>query len=232
MLDYQKNNMKKILLSLGAVALLTVGTQAQVGYGIKAGVNLPKMTMKETISGLGTGLTTKAATNFYVSGYANIFAAPNFAIQPGLSLQGKGGKLESSDTESSFSYDVTQTTNIMSIDIPVNAVYYIPAGAGSVFVSAGPYAGFNISGKAKSKYTATYEGETETETEEEDIEFGSGDEADMKRVDFGVNFQAGYKLSNGFLINAGYGLGLANLSPISDIKANNRILSFGIGFEF
>ncbi|HMR18043.1 MAG TPA: PorT family protein, partial [Sphingobacterium sp.] len=64
--------MKKILLSLGAAVLLAVGANAQTGYGLKAGVNLPKM----TFSGNNVSVESDMSTNFYVTGYANIFAAP------------------------------------------------------------------------------------------------------------------------------------------------------------
>lgn len=203
--------MKRILLSLGAILLLAVGADAQVSYGIKAGVNLPKL--KATADAANVSYTTKASTNFYVSGYANIFVAPNFAVQPGLSLQGKGGKDKIEGL-------ISGSTNIMALDIPVNAIYYIPTGnTGSVFVAAGPYLGFNLFGKDKAN------------GESEDISFGSKED-EVKRIDYGLNFQAGYKFSNGFLINGGYGLGLANLGNVSGAKIHNKILSFGVGFEF
>lgn len=200
--------MKKVLLTLGAAFLLAAGAQAQTGYGLKAGVNLPKIKVENG----DDSYTTDASTNFYVSGYANFFVGQSFAIQPGISLQGKGGKDEI--------LGVKSTTNLMSVEIPVNAVYYIPTGgAGSVFLGAGPYVGFNVAGQNKV-------GDTKT-----DIDFGS-DADQTKVVDFGANFQAGYKLTNGFLINAGYGLGLGNLSNVDNFKSNNRVLSFGVGFEF
>ncbi|MBL1409892.1 outer membrane beta-barrel protein [Sphingobacterium faecale] len=199
--------MKKVLLSLGVALLTAVGAQAQVGYGVKAGLNFPKL----NYSGGNVSYTTSAATNFYLSGYASIPAATNFAIQPGVSLQGKGGKVEVGS--------LTTTRNLMSIEIPVNAVYYIPTGAtGSVFVAAGPYVGFNVSGKDKA-------GDVKT-----DIKFGSKDDQ-LKVVDYGVNFQLGYKLSNGLLINGGYGLGLGNMSNVDALKIKNNVFSVGIGFE-
>lgn len=209
--------MKKNLLLLGAAFLLAVGANAQVSYGVKAGVNLPKL--KFTGDGTGTSYTTNAATNFHVTGYASLFAAPNFAIQPGLSLQGKGGKFKE-DGMVEIDGEDSATLNFMSLEIPVNAVYYIPTGeAGSVFLGAGPYVGFNISGKGKSGGVS------------EDVDFGSGQE-EFKRLDYGANFTAGYKLSNGFLVNAAYGLGLGNLTNIDGAKMRNQVLSFGVGFEF
>ena len=59
--------MKKILLSLGAAFLLAAGANAQVSYGIKAGVNLPKQVMKISAEGLNMSVTTSSTTSFYVS---------------------------------------------------------------------------------------------------------------------------------------------------------------------
>lgn len=213
--------MKKILLSLGAAVLFIAGAQAQTGYGLKAGVNLGKF------SNVADDFKDYQKNNvsFYVTGFADLPVAPQFSIQPGISLQGKGNKYEG--TEGDLSGSVT--TNLMSVEIPVNAVYYIPAGTGNVFLGAGPYVGFNVSGQ--NKVDGTW-GDV-SGTGETDIEFGSGD-GEMKRVEAGANFMAGYKMSNGFLINAGYGLGLTSLNNASDSdnKFSNRVLSFGIGFQF
>lgn len=201
--------MKKILLAFGAAFLLAAGAQAQTSWGVKAGLNFPKM----SLSGGGESADSKASTNFYVSGYASIPTASNFAIQPGVSLQGKGGKAD-------LGRDGDFKTDLMYLEIPVNAVYYIPTGyTGSVFIGAGPYAGLGLSGKNK------FDGESV------DVDFGSNDD-EMKRFDWGFNFQLGYKLNNGFLINGAYGLGLGNLYNGDGLKAHNRVFSVGVGFEF
>lgn len=207
--------MKKLLLSFGAVVLLAAGAQAQTSYGLKAGVNLGKY------SNLGDDQSNNVS--FHVTGFADIPVAPQFSIQPGVSLQGKGTKFDGSLDNASAEY----TRNVMSIEVPVNAVYYIPAGTGNVFLGAGPYAGFNISGKDKLKGDLDgYSGDTEW-----DLEF-SGDNKDMNLIDAGINFLGGYKFNNGLLINAGYGLGLTNLNPGNGDKINSRTLSFGLGFQF
>jgi len=212
-------NMKKLLLSFGAVVLLAAGAQAQTSYGLKAGVNLGKYS---NVSDLEKDYQ-KNNVSFYVTGYADLPVAPQFSIQPGVSLQGKGAKYEASGDNASGSL----SRNVMSIEVPVNAVYYIPAGAGNVFLGAGPYVGFNISGKDKWDGSL---GEGGTSGDRK-LEF-SGDNKDMNLIDAGVNFLAGYKLNNGFLINAGYGLGLSNLNPGDGEKTSNRVLSFGVGFQF
>ncbi|MDR2284677.1 MAG: hypothetical protein LBE37_15790, partial [Sphingobacterium sp.] len=64
--------MKKVLLSLGAALLMVAGAQAQVGYGIKAGVNLAKYSNTDN---------AKNNTSFYVGGFADLPVAPQFSIQ-------------------------------------------------------------------------------------------------------------------------------------------------------
>ena len=214
--------MKKLLLSFGAVVLLAAGAQAQVSYGLKAGVNLGKFSNQ---SDMAKDYQTNNVS-FFVTGFADLPVATNFSVQPGVSLQGKGNKFKYDGD----GLDGKSTTNVMSIEIPVNAVYWIPTGAsGSVFLGAGPYVGFNVSGKQKFEGNL---GELGGEGES-DINFGGGDD-EMKVVDAGANFLAGYKFGNGLLINAGYGLGLSNLSNSSDSddKFSNRVLSFGVGFQF
>ncbi len=198
--------------------LLAGAAQAQVSYGLRAGVNLGK------ISNLGDNQSNN--TSFNVTGYADLPVAPNFSIQPGLSLQGKGTKF---DTNVGGNNSVSFTRNTMSLEIPVNAVYYIPTGyTGSVFVGAGPYAGLNLSGKDKVRGNAGDLGGLA----DRDLNF-SGDNQDMKRFDAGVNFLAGYRFNSGLLLNAGYGLGLTNLDPgNTDRTYSNRVWSFGLGFQF
>ncbi len=212
--------MKKLLLSFGAVVLLAAGAQAQTSYGLKAGVNLGKY------SSVPSAFEDMQKNNlsFYVTGYADIPVASQFSIQPGVSLQGKGAKYEGESANANGKL----TQNVMSIEVPVNAVYYIPAGAGNVFLGAGPYVGFNISGKLKASGDW---GEIFDGSAERDLSF-SGDDKDMNLIDAGVNFLGGYKFNNGFLINAGYGLGLSNLNPNDGDKLSNRVLSFGVGFQF
>ncbi|WP_164112954.1 MULTISPECIES: porin family protein [Sphingobacterium] len=205
--------MKKVLLTLGVALLTAVGAQAQIGYGVKAGVNLGKYS--------NWADQQKNNTSFYVTGFADLPVASQFSIQPGVSLQGKGAKVEVGNS------DNTLTRNVMSIEVPVNAVYYIPTGAsGSVFLGAGPYVGFNVSGKDKIKGNV---GNLVSYTGDTDLKIGS--DKDIKLFDAGANFMLGYKMNNGFLINAGYNLGMTDINPKVSDTQSNRVWSFGIGFQ-
>lgn len=215
--------MKKVLLSLGAALLMAAGAQAQTGYGLKAGVTLPSYSY-----GTSDNLSdTKSATNFYITGYLNANVSPNFAIQPGISLQGKGATLVDYKFAGT-TYEVNQNT--MWIEVPVNFVGKLPVGAAELQLGAGPYVGFGVSGKNKFDRISG-DGDFASTTLNE---FKFGKDETLKGVDFGANITAGVKLPGGFLINANYGLGLTNIAgdkfPSNDVK--NRVLSFGVGFEF
>ena len=205
--------MKKLILS-AAILFGSLGAFAQsgLGYGLRAGVNIPKYSINNG--------STKSNTGFFVTGYLDAPVSPNFSIQPGLSLQSKGAKWNETSNSS-------LKESVMSLDIPVNAVVKFPTGgASNFFVGAGPYVGFNLSGKLKGEGIV---GGDAIASVDRDLKFGSGSDKDLKSTDFGVNFLAGYQLGSGFQINAGYGLGLTNLAPNGgDIK--NRIWSVGIGF--
>lgn len=208
--------MKKFLLSLmiAGAGLAVKAQESGVKFGVKAGVTFPTM----SISGDSEGIA-KSTTGFYVGGTADFGLGGMFSLQPGLTLSNKGFKF--SEEGGSL------TTNLMYIEIPVNALVNFPVGDGKVFVGAGPYYGMAISGKHKLK--GTDEGTSVSVST--DVEFG--DDGTFKRGDFGVNFLAGYQLGNGFNIHAGYGLGLSNVARNSgDETAKNRVLSVGLGFSF
>ncbi|NGF54945.1 PorT family protein [Parapusillimonas sp. SGNA-6] len=215
--------MKKIVLTLGAAFLLVAGAQAQTGFGLKAGVNFPSYSY-----GSSDELSdTKSTVGFHVTGYLDAPIAPGLYLQPGVSLQGKGAKF----AEVKFggtTYDVSQNT--MWLEVPVNFVGKFPVGLGNVFIGAGPYVGFGLSGKNKvNSRDGSGDGSSNTLNE-----FSFGKDEELKGTDFGVNFLAGFKLGNGLLLNANYGLGLTNIAGAKsfsdDIK--NRGFSVGLGFEF
>ncbi|MDH5825666.1 porin family protein [Sphingobacterium faecium] len=214
--------MKKLLLTLGAAFLLAAGAQAQsgLGYGIKAGVNMPSYSYG------GSDLSdSKSTVNFHVTGYLDAPLTNNFYIQPGVSLQGKGAKFADYKIGES-TYEVKQNT--MWLEVPVNFVLKFPtAGEGKFFVGAGPYVSFGLSGKNK------YEVKSGSGTSSTSDDFKFGKDETLKGTDFGVNFLAGYQLGSGLSINAGYGLGLTNIAGskflgTGDVK--NRVWSIGLGF--
>lgn len=238
---FNKNHMKKLLLS-GAAILLATGAFAQTTMtgsdariGIKAGVNLARIHYSgDDVSSLNDFTKNNLGYNFTVFGDFGV--GNNFFIQPGISLQNKGTKLEGTIPVGSNNVTGTSTVNVMAIEVPINAVFRIPTGdAGALHVSAGPYVGFNIAGKSKVKVNQG--AGSELGSQENDLEFGSKTDDDLSSTDFGANFGLAYRLNSGISVGANYGLGLSNLIPKdnrgnNDNKATNRVLGFTVGYSF
>jgi hypothetical protein len=242
--------MKKLLMGATAL-LLTTGAFAQTTmsgndarFGLKAGVNLSRF----HLSGNNAfNDNVKDNVGFNVTGYGDFGVGNNFFIQPGISLQNKGAKFESVNTGTVGNTTTTVTsankTNLMTIEVPVNAVFRIPTGdAGAIQISAGPYVGFNISGKNKTELTTTTVNNTTNATTttngsaEDDLKFGSSSDKNYSSTEFGANFGLAYRLNSGFTVGANYGLGLTNLTPkdnrVNDDKLTNRVLGFSVGYSF
>lgn len=210
--------MKKLgLLFSGVLFSFGVFAQSQeMGFGIKAGVNLPNY--RYTNSSGSNAWDSDATTNFHVTAYLDAPISNYFAVQPGLSLQGKGAKLMESDFG-----NTTVTQNTMWLEIPVNFTAKIPTGdVGSFIIGAGPYVGIGLTGK--NKYASDL-GEAERE-------FDFGADGSLKRTDFGANILAGYQMNQGISVTANYGLGLTDISPNwTSNKIFNRVWAISLGFR-
>lgn len=114
---------------------------------------------------------------------------------------------------------------------------------GGFQVFAGPYIGVGLGGKYKGESTISINGEVVEElsgSDEENIKFvgkgSNGNEAELRRIDWGFNAGVGYK-AGPFQAQLGYGLGLGNLIPKydnddSDDKLHNRGVHFSVAYFF
>ena len=245
--------MKKLLLS-ASVILLATGAFAQstmsgsdARFGIKAGVNLARFHASDFDGSSAFNDNVKDNVGFNVTAFADFGVGNNFFIQPGVSLQNKGAKFESTDALTVGNTTTTivssNKTSLMTIEVPVNAVFRIPTGdAGAVQISAGPYIGFNVSGKNKLESTTTVRNNTtntssvSNASSEDDLSFGTATDKNYSGTEFGANFGLAYRTNSGFLVGANYGLGLSNLVPkdsrSGDGKLTNRVLGFTVGYSF
>lgn len=209
--------MKKLLI-LAVATIFSGAAMAQQKMGLKVGVNMPKYSFgAPNANNSSTGKTT----NFHVTGYLDAPISTNFSIQPGISLQGKGGKYVDNTN-----YEVEQNT--MWIEVPVNLLIKAPVGAGNnLFFGGGPYGALAIAGQNKTVINNT--------TSKTDMKFGNKSGDNLKGTDLGLNLLAGFQLNSGLNLGAGYGLGLTDLRPNGSGgqgKQTNRVLSFSAGFSF
>jgi len=200
----------KNLLKLAIAALLIFSfttTQAQVKFGPKAGLNLSAMTLKMS----GVGLDPKALMGFHAGVIAEISLTDLLKVQPGFLYSTKGAK-----------YEVTQFDMKMSpgfIEIPINMIYNVDLNGTMLGLFAGRYLGYGVGGTA------------ESQGESASIRFGTGDDYDMKPLDFGINLGAGLNVAD-FIISAQYQLGMLNLAPVDDYDAEMKIRGFSISLAY
>ncbi|HEX6849438.1 MAG TPA: porin family protein [Chitinophagaceae bacterium] len=206
--------MKKLLLFVTATMTLHVALLAQnTRFGFTAGTSIANYKYEYA----GIKISGDAKVGISAGILVDIPVGGQFSIQPALNFLQKGSTYEDLGEKA--------ITNVNCLEIPVNILYNASSGSGSFFVGAGPSFAFNMSGKEKY--------DDGTGEIEEDLSFGSDqDNDDMKSLDAGANFLAGYRLANGLFFSAGYNVGLSNLSlfPDDDESIKSNYFSFKIGF--
>lgn len=219
--------MKKQVLVLLAL-FGTLSTYAQVSFGVKAGFN------SASISG-GEGAKRLAA--WHAGGIADISLAENFSLQPQLLVSVKGAKTEGYEMPSPvpgvdpISVPGTKIS-LTYLEVPVNFLYKHEAGAGSIFVGAGPYVGFGLTGKVKADVDGAEDVDIKFDGKKaEDLEGETEEAVHLKRLDAGANFLAGYELKNGLLFSVNYSLGLTKISPDGG-DGKNGYFGISVGYLF
>lgn len=201
---------------------------AQVNFGVKAGLNLANLTVKDNDNTYSDDFKSKLG--FQVGPVVEFGFNDMISLETGLLLSTKGHKIEDSGSNFGIDWESKQSLNIMYLNIPINARAGFDVGGMRIYGAVGPYIGVGLSGKAKGEYTV----DGETETDDESIEFGSDEEeSDLKRLDYGLSVGAG-AVFGAFEVGLNYDLGLANLSPYTDngAKINVKVFSLTAAFKF
>jgi hypothetical protein len=131
--------MKEKILAAAIFVSISTGAWAQSAFGIRGGLNLAtEFSRQDNRSG-----TTKIAPSFHFTGYYDAPVSQSFSIQPGLSLQGKGGR-----------YDLNResfTDKLLYIEVPVNFLGRIEAGNGDMLFGGGPYFAYGVRARVSSQ---------------------------------------------------------------------------------
>jgi hypothetical protein len=241
--------MKKVFL-IAAIAALSTGVKAQINFGAQVGANMANVKSEYTSGSVTTQEDTKSKVGFLVGVVAEIPLGTSLSFRPELNFIQKGAKIDATQTENSGGATITSVstgkTTLNFIELPLNIVYGIPAGAGRLFFGAGPSVGFGISGKYDGTTTSTltapgFPTQTQTTNDKGDVKFDGKKDADvaaddvnmhLKSLDFGANVLAGYKMSNGMYINVGYTMGFSNLDPNANSSLKTKGLTLKIGYMF
>jgi hypothetical protein len=229
--------MKKLLLS-AALLVAAFGANAQVSFGGHVGANFASGKTTDNSSTPSTSLTLKTKVGLTIGAVAEIEFGGGLSFRPELNFIQKGGKFSESQTSGPITYASTGSTSLSYLQLAPNFVYNFEAGSGKVFVGAGPDIAFGMGGKDKSTtvITSTIAGfPGSTTSGDSKVKFdGKKDATDndthLKALDFGINVLAGYKLSNGAFISAGYTIGLSNISPYDKTTYKNSGFNIKLGY--
>lgn len=208
-------NLSKVLFFF-LLVFISAQTYAQK-FGIQGGINLTTLVDKDDDFDYADEMEYENKLGFNGGVTLELGLGDLIAVELGALIDSKGTQISEGDNYLRF--------NLLYADVPVLVKVGPSFGPVKVFGAAGPYVGFGLSGKVVLKY--------EGEKESEDIEWGSGDEADIKRMDFGAKFGIGAEVT-GFTFGAYYSLGLANVAPDTEngYKMQHRAISISVGYKF
>ena len=205
-------NFGKIFFFLVAVACSnSLFSQA---FGVRAGLNLANMTFDSDSEG-SDDFDTDMLIGLNLGVSASFEISSGLMFETGLGLSQKGFKI------SEGGYTGTYRVNYLDIPLTIKKSF----AGDKIFVQAGPYLGFAISGKSKSKFDG--------ETTDEPIDLGSDEDDTQKRLDFGLTFGAGAMVTEKIQVGLSYGLGLANVSPYTEngYKETNQVIGITVGYS-
>jgi hypothetical protein len=226
--------MKKVFV-LTVFAVIIIAAEAQVGFGVQAGINAASFNDKFTSGNTTTTNKYKSKVGFTVGAFADISISDALVFRPGLNFIQKGGKF--TETRTFFgvttNYEYTRTGNYL--ELPLNVVYKIAAGGGKVFIGAGPSIGYGLSGKDKAKVingNTTQEQSTSIKFDGKDNNTATDNKSHLKALDLGANFMAGYQLGNNIFAKLSYTIGLSNINPDDNSSTKNKGFGFTVGYIF
>ena len=218
--------MKTRIFSLLMTLLLTGSiTMAQstgkMSVGLLGGVNFQNLNGKNAS---GDKLTNDMILGYHAGLNIQIPIAPQFYFQPGLMFSTKGAK----NTYTILGTDITRTTKLSYIELPLNLVYKGALGNGFVMLGFGPYVGYAIGGKVLTEGGSltndkkiVFQGTVENDDE-------SG--ATYKALDMGGNIFAGFEMSNGLFLQFDTQLGMIKINPENKGNTNDKTSVKNTGF--
>ena len=193
--------MKKIFLSVVVLAMTVVAANAQVRFGIKAGVN------NSTLGGDAADFDGKKSnTGFNAGVYTNIPFSEHFSFQPELMYSANEGFEYRPNTNTELNY------NLSYVNVPLMVQFKSDKG---IYGEAGPYVGFLVSAKEKLNV-----GGTKTESDVKNS---------FKGTDLGAGLGIGYISKSGLGIGARYNMGLANIYD-GNAEYKNRFWQFNLTY--
>lgn len=222
--------------------LLLISTKGfgQVQVGIRGGISMTNVSL---IHDDGTKQATEMIPRFQIGVTLAIPLKADFYLQPAVLYAGKGYKEAGGwivTTEDDFK------AKLDYIEVPLNLRYKSKFGAGNLLIAAGPYIGYGIGGKWKSKGKLSYSHYFLLEENSGDILFVEdltlaespfGKYIFGKPWDYGLNVGVGYEFLQKFSAQFNLQYGLTDLTPTTneikgDYSTRNKGYNITVGYHF
>lgn len=227
--------MKKYILALGIGLCGVLSANAQlVSVGPEIGLQFSNM--RSQVNGVDRSGDMKSGLRAGV--VIDVALTNSLSLQPGILYSKKGYEQDENLIRAigGTLYDEHRHTDVAVnyIEIPLTLQYKFSKGnSGGLFIGAGPYVGVAIGGDLESSVTRTLvnsnsESIAFSSNTERDLKIGDEPGDDIETTDVGLNLNLGYQFSQGFLLRAHTGIGLANLAPYGN--DNNSLRNFSFGF--
>ncbi len=191
---------------------------AQVGLGLRGGVNFAKSELEEKSEGNWVTTETDFIPRLNIGLLVEIPFSEKFALQPEVNFIQKGYK---TTVENLGTYELKNLLNY--IEVPVLFKGKFGGEKVRFTVLAGPTFGYALDGKFK------------IEDEETDIDF---DESELKRTDIGAMLGVGVSYTAGpgaLFLDTRLGWGITNLSDTANsdnFHWHNRGITIGVGYIY
>jgi len=208
--------MKRIISIVAIMAFVFTASFAQVNYGVKGGLSFYSAEASEE----GISFDYDAKLGLGLGGFVRLDLSEKFQLQPELMYLQKNAELEGSMSVYSWKSKI----KLDYLSIPIMAKYYITEGLN---IYAGPQIEFLLSAKDEWE-----------ENDDGDISSGEDDiKKDLKGMNFGLGFGAGYELANGLGFEARYVIDLTDQNDSSDIDMKDAEIKtkgfyFGLTYAF
>lgn len=214
--------MKKLILSVALLATMAVcqaqekNAKSKVTFGAKAGVNIATAVFDESVKNYVPSVSSVVGANFGF--FVNLPMGSKFALQPELvySMQGFDYVFDNEYLRADIK------TKLNYINVPFNFQYKFIEKA---YIEAGPQFDFLVG--AKGDYTSKDKSSNQVTTvNDKDLK------DNYKALVFGLNFGAGYKITNNISANVRYCLGLSPANDGNTISSKNRVIQIGAAYSF
>lgn len=207
--------MKKIALLI-IVTCVFIPVTAQFRYSFQGGLNVSTQIAKNYNADFAKN---KFLFGFNAGPAIDYMWDRHFSLHSGIILENKGtrGYVEA------YGRSADVINRLLYLDIPLLARGNFRAGDMVIFIEAGPYAGFGLTGKAKI--------ETADTIRAWDIHWGKDPQDDFRRFDYGMIGGAGLEWKR-FALEGCFAYGIANIYALGQVGYDIEQRAFSLRLSY